>query len=106
MEFSPSRGFDFVTRCDYHMTMKNVNIADLKSHLSEHLHAVRRGHPLVVVDRSTPVARIVPYEGEGDPLLVRHPRGTYKTLGDVPIPPPVALDGDVVDLLLEERQGR
>ena len=68
-------------------------------------HAVEGGLELLV-DRSTPVARIVPYEGEGDLLLVRHPRGTYKTLGDVPIPPPVALDGDVVDLLLEERQGR
>ena len=98
--------FDFVTRRDNYLTMKNVNIADLKSHLSKHLREVRRGHPPVVVDRSTPVARIVPYEGEGDPLSVRHPRETYKTIGDFPIPSPVALDGDVVELLLEERQGR
>lgn len=86
--------------------MKNVNIADLKSHLSEHLRGVRRGHPIVVLDRETPIARLVPYEDEGGPLSVRHPIGRYKSVGAVPVPPAVPHAGDVVALLLEDREGR
>jgi len=85
--------------------MKSVRIAHLKAHLSECLREVRRGHPLVVLDRDTPVARMVPYVGEGDPLSVRHPLRRYRAIRDVPIPPPAGLDGDVVSWLLEERRG-
>jgi len=42
--------------------MSNVRIADLKARLSEHLRAVRRGRSLTVLDRDTPIARIVPYD--------------------------------------------
>lgn len=42
--------------------MKRVNIADLKNNLSRHLSHVRSGGDLVVLDRSTPVARIIPFE--------------------------------------------
>jgi prevent-host-death family protein len=45
--------------------MNVVDVADLKARLSEHLRAVRKGRTLTVVDRSTPVARIVPYAAEG-----------------------------------------
>jgi prevent-host-death family protein len=45
--------------------MIKVGISDLKAHLSEHLRKVRRGHTPTVLDRETPVARIVPYEAEG-----------------------------------------
>ncbi len=91
---------------DYHETMKTVRIAELKARLSEHLRAVRRGHPLVVLDRDTPIARIVPYESREDLLVVREPSGEYASLQEVPLPPPtpLPLDLDIVDLLLEERQ--
>lgn len=39
----------------------NVNIADLKNNLSRHLARVREGTELTVLDRDTPVARIVPF---------------------------------------------
>jgi len=42
--------------------MKRVNIADLKNNLSRHLAHVRMGGDLVVLDRMTPVARIVPFD--------------------------------------------
>ena len=45
-----------------HMT--SVKIADLKSHLSEHLRAVERGDSIEVTDRARPIARIVPIEGD------------------------------------------
>jgi prevent-host-death family protein len=95
----------FWTAGDYHLVMKKVGIAELKSRLSEHLRAVRRGRSLVVFDRDTPIARIVPYEAPPGPLAVRGPRPGAPKPGRVPLPPPLRLDVDVVDLLLEERQG-
>ena len=44
--------------------MRKVRIADLKARLSEHLRLVRKGGTVTVLDRDTPVARIVPYAAE------------------------------------------
>lgn len=41
--------------------MSNVNIADLKNNLSRYLARVRGGAELTVLDRDTPVARILPF---------------------------------------------
>lgn len=84
--------------------MKGVRIADLKSRLSEHLRKVRRGRSLVVLDRDTPIARIVPYEEDAATLSVRPPLPDAPALSRVPLPPPLRLRRDVVDLLVEERQ--
>ena len=43
-----------------------VGIAELKARLSEHLRAVRKGRTVTVLDRDTPVARIVPYATADD----------------------------------------
>lgn len=87
----------------HHVTMKKVGVADLKAHLSEHLRAVRRGGEVVVVDRDTPIARIVPYKTSGA-LVVREPTGPYKRPFDVPMPPSLpGLKVDPVDWLLEDR---
>ena len=42
--------------------MRSVKIADLKNNLSRHLLHVRAGGDLVVLDRNTPVARVVPFD--------------------------------------------
>lgn len=88
---------------DYHVTMTNVGIAELKAKLSEHLRAVRRGGELTVYDRNEPIARVVPYTPAGA-LVVREPIDEYKTLGDVKLPPRVKLGVDAVELLLEARR--
>ena len=93
-----------MTIYDYIRVMKRVKIAELKARLSEHLRRVRRGHSLVVLDRDTPVAKLVPYTEGDEPLTFRAPLGTYPSLQKVPLPPPLRLDMDIVDLLLEERQ--
>ncbi len=85
--------------------MKTVRIAQLKARLSEYLRGVRRGHPLTVLDRETPIARIVPYAREGGGLAIRRPLPDSPTLHRIPLPPPLGLDVDVVALLLEDRQG-
>jgi prevent-host-death family protein len=85
--------------------MIRVRIADLKSRLSEHLRKVRAGRSLTVLDRDTPIARIVPYEENGASLAIRAPLPDAPKLHRVPLPPPLRLRRDIVDLLLEERQG-
>lgn len=80
-----------------------VSIADLKAHLSEHLRTVRKGHEITVYDRNEPVARTVPYAGHGT-LVVREPVRLYRTLREVPLPRPVMLAIDPVELLLEDRK--
>jgi prevent-host-death family protein len=85
--------------------MNTVRIADLKSRLSEYLRKVRRGGSLTVLDRDTPIARIVPYEGDSASLKVRSPLPDAPKLQRVPLPPPLRLQRDIVKFLMEERQG-
>ncbi len=91
-----------MTISDYDIVMKNVRIADLKARLSEHLRYVRRGHVLTVLDRDTPIARLIPVE-RPTPLSIRRPVGARGSVGAVPLPPPVSLSLDPVALLLEDR---
>jgi len=83
--------------------MKEVRIAELKARLSEYLRAVRRGETIAVLDRETPVARIVPVRGPA--LRVRKPAPGTPRPNRVPLPRSANLNVDVVRLLLEERQG-
>ncbi|HEV8309410.1 MAG TPA: type II toxin-antitoxin system prevent-host-death family antitoxin [Methylomirabilota bacterium] len=85
--------------------MRAVRIAELKARLSEYLRRVRRGHELTVLDRDTPIARIVPYGRPGPALQIRRPPPGSAGLHAVPLPPPLRVKTDVVALLLEERQG-
>lgn len=94
-----------MTSYDYIVTMSGVRVADLKSRLSEHLRKVRTGRSVTVLDRNTPIARIVPYEEAGVSLIVRSPLSGAPSLKHVPLPPPLKLRRDIVTLLLEERQG-
>lgn len=87
------------------MAMKQVGIAELKARLSEYLRAVRRGESIAVLDRETPVAQIVPVRDRSQ-LRVRKPAPGTPPPNRVPLPKPAKLDVDVVQLLLEERQGR
>jgi prevent-host-death family protein len=86
------------------MTMKQVGIAELKSRLSEHLRAVRRGETISVLDRERPVAQIVPVRDKTR-LRIRKPAPGTPQPNRVPVPKRVRLKLDVVRLLLEERQG-
>jgi prevent-host-death family protein len=85
------------------MTMADVRIAQLKARLSEYLRAVRRGHELIVYDRNEPIARVVPYARVSS-LVVREAVRRYGTLAEIPLPPPVKLHVDPVELLLEDRR--
>lgn len=80
--------------------MKTVGIADLKAHLSEHLRAIRKGRTLTVLDRNTPVARLVPVDA--GPLEIhkatRHPRDLRAT------PPPAAPTDSLAEVLADRQR--
>ena len=86
--------------------MKEVGIAELKARLSEHLRRVRAGDSVTVLDRRTPIARLVPYSGPSTPLRIRRPRPGAPRPGEVQLPRPPRVDLDVVELLLEDRDRR
>jgi prevent-host-death family protein len=85
--------------------MRTARVAELKARLSEYLRAVRRGESVTVLDRDTPIARIVPYGQPAAALQVRRPPRGSAGLHAVPLPPPLRVRTDVVALLLEERRG-
>ena len=83
------------------MVMSRVRIADLKARLSEHLKSVRNGGTVTVLDRDTPIARIVPYAIPQ--LEVRQAR---RRLHDLDVPPKPAKRTDSVALIVEDRRRR
>ena len=81
--------------------MTDVRIADLKARLSEHLRSVRNGTTLTVLDRDTPVARIVPYAQQ--PLEIRKAKRRARELK---LPPKPAKRTDSAAILIEDRRRR
>jgi len=79
-------------------------VAELKAKLSEYLRRVRRGHPVTVLDRDTPIARIVPYAAEATGLTIRRPTPGAGKPSEVRLPSRLKTDVDIVALLMEERQ--
>ena len=45
-----------------------------------------------------------PRSADTDPVRVRPPSGKVPRIQDVPLPPPIELDVNVLELLREERQ--
>ena len=86
------------------MTMKQVKIADLKTHLSGYLAEVRNGERIVVCDRATPVAWLVPYGGEDDSLIV--PPATPPVAARHLKPVKLRRRVDLVSLLRQSRDQR
>lgn len=98
-------GLALVTYHGYHMVMKKVGVADLKAHLSGHLRAVKKGETLIVVERGTPVARVVPATELRSGIVTRPPirdlsavRRMLKAL------PSLALPISSLTILLEDRK--
>ncbi len=81
--------------------MKTVRIAELKASLSKHLRAVQKVETLTIMDRDTPIARIVPLDDGQQGLATRHARGS---LQDIEFPPPLPFKTDSLATLLEERR--
>jgi prevent-host-death family protein len=81
--------------------MSHVRISDLKARLSEHLRSVRNGGTVTVLDRDTPVARIIPV---GAPSL--EVRKAIRRLRDLKLPPRPSKRTDSTAAVLEDRRRR
>ena len=81
--------------------MTDVRIADLKARLSEHLRSVRNGSTLTVLDRETPVARIIPVAAPS--LEIRKAK---RQLRGLKLPRKPSTRTDSVALLVEDRRRR
>jgi prevent-host-death family protein len=93
--------------------MKTVNIAELKNRLSFYLNEVKAGHEVLVRDRNTPIARILPvtHESPDNELLALAAEGKIR-LGEGEIdesfwrlPAPRVSAEAIRKALEEERQG-
>lgn len=51
--------------------MKRAKVSELKAHLSSYLAEVRSGETVIVCDRATPFARLVPLEEDPGELKIR-----------------------------------
>ncbi|MBY0274299.1 type II toxin-antitoxin system prevent-host-death family antitoxin [Candidatus Binatia bacterium] len=84
--------------------MKRAQVSELKARLSEYLAGVRAGGDVVVYDRVTPIARIVPYDAPADDdLEVVEPSAPPSSLKELV---PVRLRRRIdVDRILRESRG-
>jgi len=82
--------------------MKTMTISYFKAHISEQLKKVRKGARIVISDRDTPVAEVVPYRAEDPALIVRPPLTTpFKAPR-----PSFRIDHDPLEYLMDEREKR
>lgn len=87
--------------------MISVKIAEFRNRLSTYLKKVRQGAEVVITDRDTPIGRLVPYEkdSEEEPFELIEPPNGWGDLAKMKFTP-TKYEGDIVDLLLEDRKKR
>ncbi len=86
-----------------HMVMTHIKIAQLKSHLSAYLRQVQKGEKIVVTDRDTPIAQVIPYTAGAERLHIVSASTNPSTLKKIKIKP--APQGtDSLNALLEDRK--
>jgi prevent-host-death family protein len=85
--------------------MKHANVSELKAHLSSYLTAVRGGETVVVHDRKTPIARLIPYQQKVDGVEIQEPTLPVKDLKKIRGVRP-RRSVDIVKLLRESRDQR
>jgi prevent-host-death family protein len=56
--------------------VKTITISYFKAHISEELRKVRKGARIIISDRDTPIAEVVPFRTTPAPLSVRQPQVT------------------------------
>ena len=97
---SATNSLDDMTKKTYSGHVKTMNISYFKAHLSQSLSAVRNGEKIIIQDRNTPVADVVPHTAE-PALPVRLPlrKLSLRSLS-------FTVEKDPVAVLMEERGNR
>lgn len=81
--------------------MKTAMVSELKSKLSAYLAEVRGGTSIVVYDRNTPIARLVPFQEETDDVVIIEasaPPADLKRIKGVRPKKPIDVDKLLADL--------
>lgn len=82
-----------------------VGVRALRDELSRHLDEVKDGHTVTVTERGRPIARIVPVTEQTTLERLRaEGRVTPARNRRQPLPPVVAADGSVSELVSEQRR--
>lgn len=85
--------------------MTEVGVRDLRDHLSRYLEVVQGGDEVLITDRGTAIARLVPLHGERAlDRLIREGRVTRAASPSRDLPTPVAASGTVSDLVADQRR--
>lgn len=82
--------------------MKTMTISYFKTHISEQLRKVRKGARIVISDRDTHIAEVLPYRPESTRISVRGPLATPFAAP----PSSFKIDHDPTEYLLEDRGRR
>ncbi len=87
------------------MTMKRAKVSEVKARLSSYLADVRQGDTVVICDRSTPIAQLIPLDRKMDELRIEE---ASEPVGRIAGVRPVRLRKRVnIDTILgQERGGR
>jgi prevent-host-death family protein len=95
-----------VTRSGHNGGMKgNVGIAEFKTHLSEYVRAAQKGKEIIIKDRDTPVAKLVPIDDPrlALPPIIRATRSWAEVERMLDARPPFPLiPAEVIDRAIEE----
>jgi len=83
--------------------MIKVKIAELKAKLSGFLRQVRGGEEVIVTDRDTPVAKIVPYQISEERLIIHPAKKPPSIIGQLKFPKARTAMSSL-DALLEDRE--
>jgi prevent-host-death family protein len=85
--------------------MKKAKVSDLKANLSAYPAEVRNGSTVIVCDRKTPIARLIPYDRRADSLRIQEADRPVTALSEIR---PVRLrkKTDIDKVLRETRGGR
>ena len=67
--------------------MTTVKVAQFKSHLSSYLKRVRHGEQVIVTDRETPIARVIPFTPMQEKLQTVAAKKSPKIIRKIDIPP-------------------
>jgi len=89
----------------YKETMKQVMISELKAKLSSYLADVRAGQTVVVCDRRTAIARLVPFDQSADDFRVAPATDRLPSVRELP-KVRMRKEMDVVAVLREDRDQR
>ena len=61
----------FETRYSHNEAMKKVKVSELKTKLSSYQTEVRNGDTVIVCDRKTPIAQLIPFDANAEGLQIQ-----------------------------------